>query len=64
MKIRDLNLDDYIWFVEPGTSLSYPAIVTKLVYNDDKPYAEVFVGEHKVRIDDKYMIALGERKSK
>lgn len=63
MKIIDLNLDDYIWFIEPGTSISYPATVTKLVYNDDKPYAEVLVGQHKVRIDDSYQIAPGERVS-
>ena len=64
MNIRDLNLDDYIWFIEPGTNISYPATVTKLVYNDDKPYAEVLVEQHKVRIDDSYQIALGERVSK
>ncbi|AVQ36605.1 hypothetical protein [Staphylococcus kloosii] len=64
MKIIDLNLDDYIWFIEPGSNISYPATVTKLVYNDDKPYAEVLVGQHKVRIDDGCQIALGERVSK
>lgn len=64
MKIRDLNLDDYIWFIEPGSNISYPATVTSLVYNDDKPYAEVLVGQYKVRIDDSYQIALGERVSK
>lgn len=64
MKIIDLNLDDYIWFIEPGSNISYPATVANLVYNDDKPYAEVLVGQHKVRIDDSYQIALGERVSK
>lgn len=64
MKIIDLNLDDYIWFIEPGTSISYPATVTNLVYNDDKPYAYVKVGEYQIKIDDSYTIALGERVSK
>lgn len=62
MKIRDLNINDYIWFKAPNSTISYPAIVTELIYNDDEPLAIVKIGNRTDTIDDSYDFAIGEKR--